>query len=79
MPYFRREVGYIVGRALEYDSRVVTFGRLVFLSNQTRDAGSLTAPTALLLAWPATARDFLFAELSARWVPSDILALSGNK
>jgi len=67
VPYFRREVGYIVGRALEYDSRVVTFGRLVFLSNQTRDA------------WPATARDFLFAELSARWVPSDILALSGNK
>ena len=38
VPYFRREVGYVVGRALKYDSRLVTFGRLVFLSNQTRDA-----------------------------------------
>ncbi|MBI4525075.1 MAG: hypothetical protein HY695_14825 [Deltaproteobacteria bacterium] len=38
VPTIMREVDYIVGRTLEQDSRVVTFGPLVFFSTQTGDA-----------------------------------------
>jgi len=38
VPAIMREVDYVVGRALQQDSRVVTFGPLVFFSTQTGDA-----------------------------------------
>jgi hypothetical protein len=44
-----REVDYIVARAAELDSRVVTLGQLVFFSTQTGDAWMLDPEDGLAL------------------------------
>src|SRR5216683_6102234 len=44
-----REVDYIVGRAAQFDSRVVTLGQLVFFSTATGDAWMLDPEDGLAL------------------------------
>lgn len=46
---FRREVDYIVGRAVEHDSRCVSLGVLIFFSTQSGDAWMLDTEDGLAL------------------------------